>query len=109
MSIGAGDLGFDYPADQIGQRVANGSPPLQRFFGAVLPRRLAAEMGPATCYTLPRNIASIMKIWFHFAFKTINISTCQVFARRKTSRLRDVKGASQRNNLPVWTKLPSFS
>ena len=30
----------------------NGSSPLRRFFGAVLPGRLAAEMGPATRYTL---------------------------------------------------------
>ena len=27
-------------------------------------RRYAAEMGPATRYTLRRNTASIMKIWF---------------------------------------------
>ena len=42
--------------------VANDSPPLQRFFGAVLPRREAAKMGPATRYALRCNAASIMKI-----------------------------------------------
>ena len=42
--------------------VANDSPPLQRFFGAVMPRREAAEMSSATRYTLRHNTASIMKI-----------------------------------------------
>ena len=42
--------------------VANGSSPLLRFFGAVLPRRLAAKIVSATRYTLRRNTASIMKI-----------------------------------------------
>ena len=35
---GAGGLRFDSQANQI-DSVANGSPPLRRFFGAVLPRR----------------------------------------------------------------------
>ena len=37
--LDAGGLGFESRAGQIGQNVANGSPPLVRFFGAVLPRR----------------------------------------------------------------------
>ena len=53
---------FDSRAGQIGQNVANGPPPLRRFFGAVLPRLLAAEIDPATRYTRRRDIASIMKI-----------------------------------------------
>ena len=37
--IDAGDLWFDCGVGQIGQSVADGSPPLQRFFRVVLPRR----------------------------------------------------------------------
>ena len=37
--------GFNFRAGQIAYSVANGSPPLQRFFGAVSPRRSVAEMG----------------------------------------------------------------
>ena len=48
--IGAGGMGFDSRAGQIGHSVAYGSPPLRRFFRAVLSRRYAAEMNPATCY-----------------------------------------------------------
>ena len=51
-------------AGQIGHRVANDSPLLLPFFGAVLPRRHAAKMGPATLSTFRRNTASIIKIWF---------------------------------------------
>ena len=36
--IGTEGPGFDSRAGQIGHSVAKGSPPLQRFFGAVLPR-----------------------------------------------------------------------
>ena len=39
IAIGAGDLGFDSWIGQIGHSVANDSPPLQHFFGAVLSRR----------------------------------------------------------------------
>ena len=39
MAAGAGGLGFDYRAVQIGHSVVNGSPPLRCFFGAALPRR----------------------------------------------------------------------
>ena len=60
-SIGAGGLGFD-PRGEIGHSVANGSPPLRRSFGAVLARRYAVHMDPASRYTLRRNAASIMKI-----------------------------------------------
>ena len=34
-----GGLEIDFRAGQIGRSVANGSPPLQRFFGTVLPMR----------------------------------------------------------------------
>ena len=56
VTTGAGGPGFDSQADQIGQTVANGSLPLLRFFGTVSPRRKVAEMGPANCYTLRRNL-----------------------------------------------------
>ena len=36
---GAGGLELDSRIGQIGYSVANDSPPLRRFFGAVLPRR----------------------------------------------------------------------
>ena len=62
--IGAGGLALDSRADQIGLNVANGSPPLRRFFGAVLHRRKTADMGRATRYKLQRNIAGTMKVWF---------------------------------------------
>ena len=39
--IGAGGLGFDFQADQIDTV----SPPLRRFFGAVLSRRLSRGDG----------------------------------------------------------------
>ena len=38
IAIGVGGLGFDFQVAQIGRSVAYGSPPLQCFFGAVLPR-----------------------------------------------------------------------
>ena len=60
-----GRSGVRFPGRSNQRSVANGSPPLRRFFGDVYPRRLAVEMGPATRYTLRRNTASIMKIWFH--------------------------------------------
>ena len=50
IAIGAGGLGFDSCAGQIGHSVANGSPVLRHFFGAVLPRRCATEMGSAAYY-----------------------------------------------------------
>ena len=39
MAIGTGSLEFDSWASAIGRSAANGSPPLQCAFGAVLPRR----------------------------------------------------------------------
>ena len=42
--FGEGGLEFNSQAGQIEHSVANGSPPLLRFFGAVLPRRQAAEI-----------------------------------------------------------------
>ena len=44
--------------------VANGSPLLRHFFGVVLPRRQAVEMGPATRHTPRRDTASMIKIRF---------------------------------------------
>ena len=46
----------------ITPRITNGSPPLPRFLGAALLRRYAAEMGPATRNTLPRNAASLVHL-----------------------------------------------
>ena len=63
-TIGVGGLGFESQAGQIRHSVANGSPPLRRFFGAVFFRRYALEINPATRHTLWRNTASTMKIWF---------------------------------------------
>ena len=48
IAIGAIGQAFDSQAGQIRQSVANGSPPLRCFFGAVLSEVLCAEMGPAT-------------------------------------------------------------
>ena len=58
----AGDLQFDYRADRIGHNVASGSPPLLRFFGAVLPKRKVTEMGATTRYMLRCNTMSTTKI-----------------------------------------------
>ena len=55
------DPGFESRAGQMGRSVANSSPPMRRFFGAVLPGRLAAGMDPAAHCT-----ASIMKIDLKF-------------------------------------------
>ena len=38
IAIDAEGLGFNSQAGQIGHSVANGSPPLRRFFGAALPK-----------------------------------------------------------------------
>ena len=39
IAVGAGSLGSNFWAGRIKRNVANGSPPLRRFFGAVFPRR----------------------------------------------------------------------
>ena len=60
--IDAGDLWFDsllVKSDTL-PPMARHSPVLRRFFAAVLPRRFAVEMGPAT--PLQRNTAKILKI-----------------------------------------------
>ena len=62
IAMGAGSLDFDSRAVQIGYSVANGSPPLRCFFGAVLRRRYTAEMGPAIGFALRCNHASVIKI-----------------------------------------------
>ena len=62
ISIGAEGLVFDFSVGQTGRGVANGSPPLQRFFGTVLLKRYAAEMGTATRYTFQRNCARMLQI-----------------------------------------------
>ena len=67
--------GFSSQVGQINNNVAKGSQPLRRFFGAVPPRRYAAETGSFTRYTFRRKAASIMKIWFWLKIK---------FTREKT-------------------------
>ena len=62
IAIRAEDLWFDSRVGQIGYNVAKTSPQLRFFFGSVLPRRSAAEMGPGTHYTFQRNNASITKL-----------------------------------------------
>ena len=62
IAIGAGGVGFDSRAGQIGHSVTYCSPRLRCCFGIVFPKRKAAEMGPATRCSLRRNTASIMKI-----------------------------------------------
>ena len=66
IAIGAGGLGFDSQAGQIGHSVANILPSLLRFFGAVLSRSSIAEMDPVTRYTCQRDTctASIMNASF---------------------------------------------
>ena len=48
IAIGAEGMAFDSRADQIEHSVVNGSPTLQCFFGAVLPKQQAQshENGP---------------------------------------------------------------
>ena len=58
IAIGAVGRGFDSRTGQI-VNVANGSPPLQRF--CVTQVLHAAQMLPATLYTLLRNSASIIR------------------------------------------------
>ena len=74
IAAAAGGLEFDSWSSQITRSVVNGSPPRRCFFGAVLPRREAAEMDPASRYTLRRNrpTVSVMKNFFsYFAFCSI--------------------------------------
>ena len=52
IAEGAEGLGFESQVGLVGYNVANNSPPLRCFFVAVLRRRYAMEMGPATRYTL---------------------------------------------------------
>ena len=53
-AIGAKGLGFDSRADQSRHSVANGSPPLRRFFVAIVAQALSRGVGPATRHTLRR-------------------------------------------------------
>ena len=53
--IGAGGLRLDFRSGQNGHSVANDSSLLRCFFGAMLPSGYAAEMSPATDYTVRRN------------------------------------------------------
>ena len=62
IAIGARGPGFNSVVSQIGHNVADGLPLVRCFFGAVLRRRKAAEMGLGTCYTLWCNTTSVMKI-----------------------------------------------
>ena len=59
MDAGRGGLAR-FPAAQIEHNVPNGSPPLRRYFGAVLPRCEAEEINSATSCMLRRNNASKM-------------------------------------------------
>ena len=52
-------LGFHSPAGDVVLTIANGSPSLRCFFGAVLFRRKTAKMGPATRNALRRNTATL--------------------------------------------------
>ena len=63
---GAGGLRFNYRAGIIGHNVANDSPPLGHFFKRSCVGRVAMTQSWAwqTLYTLWRNTATIMKIWF---------------------------------------------
>ena len=45
MAIGAVSLGLNTRAGQIGRSVVNGSPPLRRFFGAVVAQALSGRDG----------------------------------------------------------------
>ena len=74
VAVGMEYLWFKYRAGQIGRNLANGSPSLRRFFGAVLPRRQAAEKGPATSFMFRRNNASIIKILFNIKNLKKNVS-----------------------------------
>ena len=60
----AGGVWFDSLVGQIGHSLANDSPPLQRFFEAVLPNVKLLRLGPSTRYAFWRNTASIWKIQF---------------------------------------------
>ena len=56
FAIGAGSEGFDALVCQIGRsHVRQGLATDAAFLETMLPRRLEAEMGPATRYTLWRN------------------------------------------------------
>ena len=79
-AIGAGGLGFDSPAGQIGHGVAN----VATFLRSCVALVLSHGMGPATRYPLRRNTASIMIL-----FKVISavaaflvVSSLRLFKRR---------------------------
>ena len=76
MAIITGGLGFDSRVGQIRHNVSYRSPPLQRFFGDVLPKRSTAEMNCDSCYTLRRNTASIMKVFGRRCFKALACVCC---------------------------------
>ena len=52
ITIGTRGLGFDLRAGLIGRGVVNGSSPLLRIVGALLPRRKATKMVPASSYAM---------------------------------------------------------
>ena len=66
-------LGFDSRAGQIECSGINGLPPLQRFFKTVLHRRYAAELGPASCYTLWRQYRDYNE---DFNLMTLHLEWC---------------------------------
>ena len=55
-------LFFLFSKCNLSHSVANNWAPMRRFFGAVLPRRQAAKVSPATSNTFRRNTANITKI-----------------------------------------------
>ena len=59
IATGAEGLWFDSGDGQIKRSVANGWPPMRRFFRTVSPRPLVAEVSPVTLHTLQRNIACV--------------------------------------------------
>ena len=58
IALSWGNLRFDSRAGHIQHSVVNGSPPLRRFFEAVLRRRKVPKMDPATRYKHQRNTVS---------------------------------------------------
>ena len=64
IAIDAGGRGFDSATTQIGRRVTNCSPPLRCFFGAVLPRRCVAEIGPVKRFGVTSTASTIQIRFF---------------------------------------------
>ena len=65
VAVSSGNLELDSRLGKLGRNAVNGSPPLSRFFGAVLPRHQAAEIDPATRHTTARYCGynQILGLW----------------------------------------------